>query len=56
MPSYTYNPDNIRRIGVDKMRFELGDTVVELGATTCALCDEEYHAVLEQEKIGSVQS
>lgn len=50
MPNWTYNPENLARDGVDKMRFELGDTVVETGALTCVLCDEEYIAVLKQEK------
>lgn len=28
------------------MRFELGDTVVDMGAITCPLCDEEYQAII----------
>jgi len=50
MATWTYDPVNLARDGVDKMRFELGDTVIEMGALTCALCDEEYTAVLKQEK------
>jgi len=50
MATWTYNPANLARDGADKMRFELGDTAVETGALTCALCDEEYTAVLKQEK------
>ena len=44
--SYTYNPANLTDYGKDRMRFELGDTMVEGGVDTCALCDEEYAAVL----------
>ena len=44
--SYTYNPVNLTDYGKDRMRFELGDTMVEGGVDTCALCDEEYQAVL----------
>ena len=44
--SYTYNPTNITGYSIDRMRFELGDTMVEGGTATCALCDEEYRAVL----------
>ena len=44
--SYTYNPSNIIDYSKDRMRFELGDTMVEGGAATCALSDEEYGAVL----------
>lgn len=44
--TYTYDPANIGEDGSDRMRFELGDTMVEGGAATCALADEEYRAVL----------
>lgn len=44
--SYTYNPANIQAYNKDRMRFELGDTMVDGGAATCALSDEEYLAVL----------
>ena len=30
------------------MRFELGDTVVDMGGVSAALCDEEYAALLGQ--------
>ena len=43
----SYDPAKIRERGKDRMRFELGDTVTEGGADTCALSDEEYNAVLE---------
>ena len=46
--TYTYCAENITENGVDKMRFELGDTMTESGADTCLLCDEEYAAVLAQ--------
>lgn len=45
--TYSYDPARIRERGKDQMRFELGDTVTEGGADTCALSDEEYNAVLE---------
>ena len=45
--TYSYDPAKIRERGKDRMRFELGDTVTEGGADTCALSDEEYNAVLE---------
>lgn len=48
MANWTYNPLNLAAPSVDKMRFELGDTAVEMGAVTCALCDEEYAAMLGQ--------
>lgn len=46
MSTYTYEPDHIKENGKDRMRFELGDTMVEGGVETCALCDEEYTAAL----------
>ncbi len=48
--TYTYCAENIIENSVDKMRFELGDTLVEGGADTCLLCDEEYTAMLAQSK------
>lgn len=48
--SYTYNPKKITETGKDRMRFELGDVMVEGGAETCALADEEYDAVLSKYK------
>lgn len=50
--TYTYSPANLRDAdgklvyGLDLMRFELGDTMVEGGQDTCALCDEEYLAMI----------
>ena len=47
MASYTYEPEKIKEAGKDRMRFELGDTMVEGGAETSALTDEEIDAALE---------
>lgn len=47
MAAYTYDPAKITEAGKDRMRFELGDTMVEGGSDTSALADEEYQAVLE---------
>lgn len=47
MASYTYEPEKIREAGKDRMRFELGDTMVEGGAETSALTDEEIAAALD---------
>ena len=44
--TYTYDPAKITENGKDRMRFELGDTMVEGGAETCALTDEEYNAII----------
>ena len=46
MPSYSYDPSKITEGGVDQMRFELGDTVVDLDNITSPLCDEEYYAII----------
>ena len=52
MATYTYDPGNMRDAsgrtiyGLDLMRFELGDVMVEGEADTCAMCDEEYLAVI----------
>ena len=46
MATYTYFPDKITAGGVDQMRFELGDTVVDMDGATSPLCDEEYKAIL----------
>ncbi len=47
MAEYSYDPTKLNQDGVDRMRFELGDTVVAMGELTSPLCDEEYKAVLE---------
>lgn len=46
MPSYSYDPTKITDGGLDQMRFELGDTVIDMEAITSPLCDEEYNAIL----------
>ena len=47
MPAnYTYDPTKITDGGLDQMRFELGDTVVDMQGITCPLCDEEYKAII----------
>ena len=44
--TYTYDPLKIKDRGKDQMRFEIGDTLVDGGADTCALSDEEYEGML----------
>ncbi|MCD8011644.1 MAG: hypothetical protein LUG99_00430 [Lachnospiraceae bacterium] len=44
--TYNYDPGKITEDGMDRMRFELGDTMVEGGPDTCALTDEEICAAL----------
>lgn len=46
-PTYTYDPTNVRELGKDRMRFELGDIMVEGGPDTTALSDEEILAALD---------
>lgn len=50
MATYSYDPEKLEENGVDLMRFELGDTMVEGKAKTCALCDEEYRAIISRNK------
>ena len=45
--TYTYEPGNLKELGIDRMRFELGDTMVEGGSDTTALTDEELQAAIE---------
>lgn len=45
-PTYSYDPTKITEQGLHQMRFELGDTVVDMGAASSPLCDEEYNAIL----------
>lgn len=45
--AYTYDPRNIGEFGKDRMRFELGDTMVEGFSDTTALTDEEILAIIE---------
>lgn len=44
--TYSYDPSLITDQGKDQMRFELGDTETEDQELTCALCDEEYDAII----------
>ena len=46
--TYTYDPSEINDSGLNQMRFELGDTMVENGENACIFCDEEYKAVLSK--------
>lgn len=50
MRSFTYDPTLITAGGVDQMRFELGDTVVDMEGIASPLCDEEYAAILDKYK------
>lgn len=45
--TYTYDPGNVRELGKDRMRFELGDVMVEGLSDTTALTDEEIQAAIE---------
>lgn len=44
--TYSYDPTKICDNGVDQMRFELGDTIVDLGEVQSPLCNEEYDAMI----------
>lgn len=44
--TYNYDPTKVSEQGKDRMRFELGDTMVEGGSDTTALSDEEINAAL----------
>lgn len=48
MATYTYNPSKITDKGIDQMRFELGDTVVNQDELASPLCDEEYAAIINK--------
>ncbi len=45
--AYTYEPGRLKEPGMDRMRFELGDVMVEGGSETTALTDEEIQAALD---------
>ncbi len=49
--TYTYDPAKITEYAKDRMRFELGDTMVEGKERTSALTDEEISAVINMFKI-----
>ena len=48
--NYSYDPSKIAENGMDRMRFELGDTTFAPGELTAALCDEEYVAIIGMHK------
>ena len=48
--TYSYDPSMAAENGLHKMRLELGDTVLNPGELTAALCDEEYLAIISQHK------
>ena len=45
--NYNYTPTKLSEFGIDRMRFELGDTLVEGGSDTAALTDEEIQAAID---------
>ena len=45
--SYNYDPADIKGQTVSRMRFELGDTMVEGGSDTTALTDEEIQVAID---------
>ena len=50
MATYLYDPNMLKYNGKDRMRFELGDTQIDGGSDTCALCDEEYEQLIAEGK------
>jgi len=48
--TYTYDGSKIYDEALNQMRFELQDNVVEGEGVTCALSDEEYTAIIQNEK------
>ena len=46
MATYSYDPTRITEKGLDQMRFELGDTVIDMEGISSPLCDEEYSAII----------
>lgn len=46
MAPFTYDPTKIGEIGKDRMRFELGDTMVDNNGANAAISDEEINAIL----------
>ena len=47
---YTYDATKISEYGKDRMRFELGDVMVDDGARNSYLSDEEIEAMIEANK------
>ncbi len=48
MQTFSYDPTKITDNGIHQMRFELGDTVTDMGGISAALCDEEYQAIIDK--------
>lgn len=48
MSTFTYDPAKCQDGGIDQMRLELGDTVVDMDGIPSPLCDEEYDAILKK--------
>ena len=48
MATYTYEPSKCQDGSMNQMRFELGDTVVDMDGITSPLSDEEYLAILNK--------
>ena len=47
--TYTYDPVQIsKEKTISRARFELGDTMVDGGAESCMLSDEEIKAIIEE--------
>lgn len=46
--TYSYDPGEIAGSGMNRMRFELGDTIVEGGKATAVLADEEYEQMISE--------
>ncbi len=45
--AYTYDPANVKEPGKDRMRFELGDVMVDGLSDTAALTDKEIQAAID---------
>lgn len=45
--TYSYDPAEIMQNSVSRARFELGDVLVDGGAETCMLSDEEIAAIIK---------
>jgi hypothetical protein len=44
--TFTYNPAQCQDGGMNQMRFELGDTIVDMEGISAALSDQEYTAII----------
>ena len=45
--TYSYNPADLKGNTMSRMRFELGDTFVQVADNTCAVSVEEINAAIE---------